>query len=147
MYFFAFWASWFKKNVFVSKFWSQQHSAELAYQRIFLELMMYHTRKVQRREVAECVESVVKELKYGVLFCHRLPKYFCTKHCTVYFVSGSLFLVWYVIDSWNVRWHSKSVLQCFRPKFATFKDFLRGHEAQHAKKMFENRLSIPLRLI
>ena len=31
--------------------------------------------------------------------------------------------------------------------FATFKDFFKNHEAQHAKKTFENRLSIPLRLI
>ena len=40
----------FLKNVFVSEFWSQHRGAELACQRIFLEFMTYHTRKVQKEE-------------------------------------------------------------------------------------------------
>ena len=88
-----------KKDIFVSEFWFQHCGAELVCQQIFLEFMMYHTRKVQRREVAVCVKNLVKELKYGVLFCCRLLKCFCTEHCTVYFGLQCLFLVWYVTDS------------------------------------------------
>ena len=136
--FFACCALWFKKRYFrewilVPALWCRVAVC----QQIFLEFMMYHTRKVQRREVAECVKSLVKELKYGILFCSRLLKCFCTEHCTVYFGLQCLFLVWYVTDSWNICWHRKSAVWTVfsqNSQFCDIQGFKRNPRSATCKK-------------
>ena len=116
--FFACCASWFKKKMFSGANFSPSTATQNWHVSGYFWNLWRTIRGRFRDRKWQCVESVVKKLKYGVLFCHRLPKCFCTKHCTVYFGSRSLFLVWYVTDSWNICWHSKSVPWCFRPKFS-----------------------------
>ena len=44
------------------------------------------------------------------------------KHCSVYSRPRSLFLVYYVTNSWNIHWHIKYVPWCSEAKFAIYSD-------------------------